>query len=347
MRQRRVDGAERGFLASFIAIEAQHRLRHEAPQQPDLLWRQRRTERGDTVAETGFRQSHDVHVAFYHDDPLALVCDRPRAGGVEQHVALVKQRCLGRIEILCRRGGVERAAAERDHAALHIRNREHHAVAETIIWDGDIVAADQHARPDHVDGREALFGEVLFQHRPAIWRKAETECDDGFALQAPPRDVSPRLGAVRSSQLLAEKLRRRRQHGIKPLAFVLDLDKAGLRLRRGRLGHRHACFLRQPLDGFGERQTLGRHQKLEDVAVLAGCKAVVEAFGIVDEKRRRPLLFERRQAAELTPSFLERHAPSDDVADGQPRADFIKESVIESHVDNLRDSLGSPATRLP
>ena len=46
--------------------------------------------------------------------------------------------------------GIERAPAEGDDAVAQVGDREDDAVAETVVGDGDVVAADQHARRDHL-----------------------------------------------------------------------------------------------------------------------------------------------------------------------------------------------------
>ena len=57
--------------------------------------------------------------------------------------------------------GIERAPAEGDDAVAQVGDREDDAVAEAVVGDGDIVAADQHARRDHVLEAEPSAGEML------------------------------------------------------------------------------------------------------------------------------------------------------------------------------------------
>jgi hypothetical protein len=85
----------------------------------------------------------------------------PRARGVEQHLALVEERRVGRVQILRRLVGIERAPTEGDDAVAQIGDRENDAVAEAVVGDGDVVSADQHAGERHLIQREARLGEVL------------------------------------------------------------------------------------------------------------------------------------------------------------------------------------------
>ena len=77
-RQGGVDGPEGGLAAGAVAVEAEDRLGRHAPQQLASALRQRRAERRHRLAEPGFGQGNDVHVAFDHDDAAAL--EAPAAG---------------------------------------------------------------------------------------------------------------------------------------------------------------------------------------------------------------------------------------------------------------------------
>ena len=54
------------------------------------------------------------------------------------------------------------------------------------------------------------------------------------------------------------------------------------------LRDRHARFLRQPLDRVGEAYTLGEHDELEYVTVLARGEVEPGALVVVDEEGGRP-----------------------------------------------------------
>ena len=85
----------------------------------------------------------------------------PRRAKVVEIVALVKQGRLRRVQVFCGNVLFQRAAAEGDDAASCIRDRKHHAVAEAIVRDGNILAADEQSRLHHVVGGNALCAEML------------------------------------------------------------------------------------------------------------------------------------------------------------------------------------------
>ena len=65
--------------------------------------------------------------------------------------------------------------------------------------------------------------------------------------------------------------------------------------------------------------------------MFAGCEAVVEAFLIVDEKRRRLLRLERRQPDKFTALLLQRDLARDHGAHRQARFDLVEELLGKAH----------------
>ncbi len=133
-------------------------------------------------------------------------------------------------------------------------------------------------------------------------------------------EVAARFGTGTGHQRRLEKVRRHLDDAIQPLALVL----ARL-IARPELGHRHAGFVGQALDGLGKRQAVGLHHETEDVAVLAGGEAMIKALLVVDREGRRLLHLERRQALELAPGALQRNLAAHDLADAEARPYFIQE----------------------
>ena len=111
------------------------------------------------------RRDHgdDVDIAFDHDQLRAVMRGLSRGREIVEIVALVKQRGFRRVQVFRLSVFLQRAAAERDDAAPRIRDRKHHAVAEAIVGHGNVLAADQQARFDHVLGGDALLAEMLLQ----------------------------------------------------------------------------------------------------------------------------------------------------------------------------------------
>src|ERR1700733_7043980 len=87
----------------------------------------------------------------------------------------------------------------------------------------------------------------------------------------------------------------------------------------------------EALDRFGERDAFGLHQKVKNVAVLAGGEIKPCLFLVIDEKRRRFLLLKRRQPSPLAPCLLQFHAPSHDFRDRKPGAQLFKELGRKAH----------------
>ena len=100
-------------------------------------------------------QGDDVHVALGHDH--RLVRGRRHAGAVEaiESGALVKQRRLGRVEIL----GLARAhhaPAEGDHPAAAVGDGKRHAAAEPVVGLAIVLGLDGEARFDDLVDRHAF-----------------------------------------------------------------------------------------------------------------------------------------------------------------------------------------------
>ena len=198
-----------------VAVEAQDRLGRHAPQQPDLVLGQRRAERRHGLREARLGQGDDVHVAF--DDDRSGPCRAPRRGrrGRCKDAALMEERRLRRVQVFGGGIRIQRPPAEGDDAALEIADRKHDAMPEPVVGDGDVVARDQHARGHHVGCREAGFGQVLLQRRPAVGRVAQAEAGDGLGASSPRSvEVAARLRAGGPGELLLEKTRRRLQQRV-------------------------------------------------------------------------------------------------------------------------------------
>ena len=82
VRQGRLDRPEGRPASGGVAVEAQGRLGRHAPEQRELILRQRRAQRRDGLRKARFRQRDHVHVAF-HDDDLVFV-----VGGTAAQCAL-------------------------------------------------------------------------------------------------------------------------------------------------------------------------------------------------------------------------------------------------------------------
>ena len=123
-RQRVLQRAPRGLAARGVAVEAEH----DGVGQPEQLLhvhrRGRGAERRHRVLDAVLRQRDDVHVAL-DDDDAAGVADRvARQEQAVELAALREQRRFRRVQVLGL-AVAEHAAAEADHAAAAVVDREH------------------------------------------------------------------------------------------------------------------------------------------------------------------------------------------------------------------------------
>ena len=135
-------------------------------------------ERRDRVLDAVLREGDDVHVAF-DDDHLAGVAD-----GVSREIEAVELASLGedrrfrRIEVLGL-AAADHPAAEPDHAAAAVMDREHDAIPEAVVALV-AVAGDDETRPLPARG-------------PRIWQRLRARpCHASGAYPMPKRTaISP------------------------------------------------------------------------------------------------------------------------------------------------------------
>ena len=279
MRQREVDAAIGGAQAGLVAVEAEDRLWRDPPDHRKLLFRQRCAERRNDMGKPRPVQCDGIDIALDHEQRAGIV--RRLAGPVEvvERRSLVKDRCFRRIQILRLRIFRERAATERDHPALRIRDREHHAIPEAIVGDRVILELDQQPGLHHHLNRHILAGEKIAQSMPVVRRVTDAESLCDLADKPSPGQILPRIATARAFQFLPEVGHGQRHRVIEADALLLaDLD-----LRR-RDGERNARLARQPLDGLHEAEALYLHQEGEDVAVAPGGEIEPRLLLVVDEK---------------------------------------------------------------
>ena len=184
------------------------------------------------------------------------------------------------------------------------------------------------------------FPSFGFFANPNLKPETSTGYDAGFEqalggrIDAAIGKIAPRLGPDRSVERRFEDLGGENQRVAQDgAALVARLALAAL----GR--HRQARHRRHLLHRLGKTEPLDLHQEGEDVAVLAGREVVVEALLVVDEKRRRLLGVERRQAGPFAPRLPQLHPRADDLRHRHPGADFVEKIGRELHAD---PEIGAP-----
>ena len=209
----------------------------------------------------------------------------PRLVEIVENTALVKERRFGGVQIFGLRILGECAAAEGNDASTRILDREHDAVAEAVIGDGDILARNHEARFRHLFDGDVLDGEKRAQCRAVIGSIAKAEFLLNRRRELAIGKIAARFCASCRLQRLLEEFRRQLHHIVERSAQLL-----ALLVFFGDLRHRQAGFLRQPLDGFRKVEPFLLHQKGEDVARGFAAKAVIAALAVLDMEGRRLLI---------------------------------------------------------
>ncbi|CAM4263612.1 hypothetical protein COGO111638_05655 [Corynebacterium gottingense] len=264
---------------------------------------------------------HDVCVAL-HDHGLVPLRD-VALGQVqaEQHLRLVVQERVLRVHVLAHRVVVEElASAEADGVAGGVLDRPDEAAAELV--DGSAASHGGYAGVDKLLHLEAAPQQVLRQGVPAVGRVAALEAVDEVAVEAAvQQELAARL-RLRLLEALAVELMRRLVRGQEALAGAgFDVARArGSALVVDVVADR----VRDRLDGLGERELLQLHEEVEDVAALAGGKAVVVAARGADVEARRLLVLERAEALQrVVARRFELDVLADDVLDRRALADRL------------------------
>jgi len=290
-----------GLAPGLVAIKGIDQTIGVAQQGAHMNRRGGGTQRGHGKLHAVLGQRDYVHVAFDHDGAAGSL---DRGARFEQTVklrAFMEQRGFRRIEVF-RLPLAEYPAAEADDLALDVLDGEHDAVAEAVV--APIVAID-----DQAGGREGVrrvIGKNLFQRGPSIRRV--TDADSGRRRRRSVRVVSnSRWHAASASTVFYRNC----------AACSSASHSAGGGL--GRSGSPDSAPA-GPRPGPAPRlrrkaHVLVFHQETERGAVCAAAEAVVELLGRAD--REGGCFFAVKGAAGLVvlPSFLQRHAPIDDVDD--------------------------------
>ena len=286
-----------------------------------MLLREGRALRRDRHGETAGVAADHVDLPFAHDRLAARGLDDARrgVGEGEQHVRLLEEDRLGRIDVLRLLLVVrEDAPRKRDRAVLAVRDREHEASAEAVVPG----AALELRRQQHAGGDEILVGEAVLLRPRAHGvrgerRVADLELGDDRVRQRAAREVDARrLGLLRLLEATAEEIGK--------LAVELQLAFALSGLRVLLLLHRDPARAGEFLHGLDERHALLLLHELDAVARLAAAEAVVEPLVGLDVEGRRLLVVERtaRHVAAARAAELDA-IRGDQVGQVGPRLDLL------------------------
>ena len=133
LSQQHVDAAQRRPDACRIPIENHRDVLGEPTNEVNLSRRERRAARRHHVFDPGLVHGHDVRVAFHKEASLLLVDGLFGQMHAIEHLGLVVQDALRRVEVLgdffVRR---QRSPAKPNDPARHIPDREHDTAFEEI-----------------------------------------------------------------------------------------------------------------------------------------------------------------------------------------------------------------------
>ena len=132
--------------ARGVGIEIHHDALGVALERAHLGVGERRAAAGHHVVDARRIDADHVHVAFHQHRVVGLAHRILGAMQIVQHVALAIERRFGRVQILGLFAGSQRAAAEADHFAGFVVDREHQPAAKAIEESAAFLALQQPAR---------------------------------------------------------------------------------------------------------------------------------------------------------------------------------------------------------
>ncbi len=251
------------------------------------------------------------------------------AGFVEaiKFAAFVEHRGFGRVEVFWG-AAANHPTAKADAFAFDVADREHDAVAKTIVSFVIFLVDDHQAA--FSQQRVVVFGEDAGQRAPAFGRVAQAKALGYLARQAAALEVVD--GVRRDLELVAVGFTRFFEH----IAQAVLLGFLGCRFGTvfGRLlffGHHHAGLLGQVFHRFDEGHARVLHQEADGIAVFAAAKAVEKLFGGADAETGGFFAVKRAQAHEVGAAFLELHVLAHDVDHVDAGQQLLDERLGDGH----------------
>ena len=282
---------------------------------------------------------HSLHVV---SDLTLASKEHARFKQTVEFAAFAEHRGFGRVQVFGR-ALAEHASAKADALAFDVADREHDAVAKTVVA---LVFAAVLGVVNHqtaVDQQRVLvIGEDTGQAAPAFGRVAQTESLGDVAGQAAPLQVIN--GAGTGFQLFAVSLTGFFQHVVeRDLALAL-LGGALAFLRIGFVfGHLHAVGLGQIFHRFDEIHAAVLHQKTDGITVFAAAEAMEKLLARADRKRRRFLAVKRAQTHVIRPTFFQLYIAADHFNHIGARYQLLNERLGNRH--GCQSPLTEPSRR--
>ena len=247
------------------------------------------------------------------------------AGKVErkQVAALFEHRRIRRIEVF-RQRVVHDSAAERDHIARDVNDREHDAVAKIVKRRAGLSASAAEKTRRHFGIGIAELAQAVGQRGKAVRRIAEPEVLDRGGAQRAFLKVCPRLGAdLRVKQALAEEPRRLLVHIQHPRAVKTVAPPRGIR------GDRDADALGKELKRGYIFEIFDLPHKGDHIPACAAAEAVIALPRGEHREGRRFLRVERAQSEHIRAGTLQTDVGGDQIHNVIARLDLFNDALVD------------------
>ncbi len=132
MREGIIQRAPGGFTTGVVTIVAADDLGGGAKQGVDMVAGRCSTQRRHRIVDVVLTECHHIHVAFHHQDPAWILVCLLHLVETEQLPPFMEDGGLRRVQVF---GGAitQHPATETDDPATLVTDREHDAIAETVI----------------------------------------------------------------------------------------------------------------------------------------------------------------------------------------------------------------------
>jgi len=324
-RQQDFEAALQCALAGTVTVEEEHHVLGAPQQRARVLRGQRGAAGRERSLDTGAAQRDLVEVAL--DDHRALAApDRlQRARQAVEHLALVEDRRLRRVQVLRLLVLGDRATAEAEDASARIADRKGHAPAQPVVVTARVARRQDAGRLAQLR-RDALAAQHADGEVPAVRREADLEALPVLGRETARREIrSPR--AIGAQQLAA----------IARLQQLVGLvDPLGdARFAATRFGDRDPAVACEAADRLEEAEALGLLHEVEDVSAFVTAEAVERAPVRIHVERGRLLVMEGAEPLVAPARALEGDATPDEL------------DHVDAVANLLDDLVGNPAHGRP
>ena len=271
----------------------------------------------DDVLKSGLVNHDRVDLAFADDGLTGLGDGALGFVETEEHLALVEDGRLGRIQVLCLRRFFERASAEGDHLAIVIADREHEAMAESRIRVSALLAEFEDACIEQELLAELVFGCPMAQGNTVRRCVADHPALGYGGSDAATFEIGARFFRHRAfhEQLMIPRgqFLMGADHQGADFGFLFCVGVPDFFLNAD------VCRVSQALHGLHECQSIVLHDEAEGIATRTAAEAVVGIGGGPHVEGWRLLIVKRAQPYPVCACTAQFHRAPDEVHDVRGR----------------------------